>query len=62
MQSDQVQPAVLGFLPVNKEEEQEEEEEEEVNKEVPRVLSDQLSVEMTEPQHILRSIHYLLLK
>ena len=59
MQSDQVQPAVLGFLPVNKEEEQEEEEEEEVNKEV---LSDQLSVEMTEPQHILRSIHYLLLK
>ena len=28
MQSDQVQPAVLGFLPVNKEEE----EEEEVNK------------------------------
>ena len=60
MQSDQVQPAVLGFLPVNKEEEQEGEEE--VNKEVPRVLSDQLSVEMTEPQHILRSIHYLLLK
>ena len=60
MQSDQVQPAVLGFLPVNKEEEQQEEEE--VNKEVPRVLSDQLSVEMTEPQHILRSIHYLLLK
>ena len=59
MQSDQVQPAVLGFLPVNKEEE---EEEEEVNKEVPRVLSDQLSVEMTEPQHILRFIHYLLLK
>ena len=58
MQSDQVQPAVLGFLPVNKEEEQEEE----VNKKVPRVLSDQLSVEMTEPQHILRSIHYLLLK
>ena len=58
MQSDQVQPAVLGFLPVNKEEEQEEE----VNKKVPRVLSDQLSVEMTEPQHILRFIHYLLLK
>ena len=60
MQSDQVQPAVLGFLPVNKEEEQEEEEE--VNKEVPRVLSDQLSIEMTEPQQILRFIHYLLLK
>ena len=60
MQSDQVQPAVLGFLAVNKEEEQQEEEE--VNKEVPRVLSDQLSVEMTEPKHILRFIHYLLLK
>ena len=49
MQSDQVQPAVLGFLPVNKE--QEEEEEEEVNKEVPRVLSDQLSVEIRAPAY-----------